>query len=481
MERTLEPHASAPGAAADQQAVQSTVAQKLAEHLATIQINNISAKAKQVAISCIIDTIGVTLLGATEPVVSVLQKSLAADVTQGKALVFGGTRRAGVLEAAFVNGTASHAADYDDMAHAMGGHPSVTLVPVIFALGESLGSTGAEVLEAYVVGFEAECRIGHVVNPDHYERGWHPTSTIGVFGAAAAAARLLKLDLRDTTTALAIAASLGSGVKANFGTMTKPLHVGQCVRNGLMAAQLAAGGFTANPGVLEHKQGYFQAYDGLSNVHIDRLLIGVGEGLEVEQDSVGVKQFPCCGSTHPAVRGMLALRSQGLKPDDVESIEIMTNRRRLPHTNNPSPQSALGAKFSIQYATARALIDGAPRLRHFEGEAFLEPAVRELLAKTSVAAYPPTTKAAAHEEANEMAADLTVVTKAGKTLHSHAPHQLGRGGADPMSIDEMLEKYTDCAGRLLLPSQIDASFQALQQLESCRNVGEIVQLFEVTA
>ncbi len=458
----------------------SSVAAQLAEHLATIQIDSLSCKAKHVATSCIIDTIGVTLLGATEPVVSVLQKSLAGDVTRGKALVFGGRRRAGVLEAAFINGTASHAADYDDMAHAMGGHPSVTLVPVIFALGESLGSTGAELLAAYVVGFEAECRIGHVVNPDHYERGWHPTSTIGVFGAAAAASRLLKLDVSATTTALAIAASLGSGVKANFGTMTKPLHVGQCVRNGLMAAQLAAGGFTANPGALEHKQGYFQAYDGLSNVHIDRLLIGVGKGLEVEQESVGVKQFPCCGSTHPAVRGMLALRNQGLQPSDVETIEIMTNRRRLPHTNNPNPQSALGAKFSIQYATARALIDGAPRLRHFEGEAFFEPAVRDLLSRTSVAAYPTTSAAAHHEETNEMAADLTVVTKAGKTLHSHAPHQLGRGGADPMSVEEMFEKYSDCAGRLLPASQIVDSFKALQQLESCADVGVIAQLFEVT-
>ncbi len=317
MALALETGTAACSAVAAETTAPSTVAQELAQHLATIHLGNISAKAKRVAVSCIIDTIGATLLGATEPVVSVLQKAMAGDVTQGRALVFGGKRRAGVLEAAFVNGTASHAADYDDMAHAMGGHPSVTLVPVVFALGESLGSTGAEALEAYVIGFEAECRIGHVVNPDHYERGWHPTSTIGVFGAAAAAARLLKLDVQDTAVALAIAASLASGVKANFGTMTKPLHVGQCVRNGLMAAQLAAGGFTANPGALEHKQGYFQAYDGLANVHIDRLLMGVGEGLEVEQDSVGVKQFPCCGSTHPAVRGMLALRKEGLLPDEV--------------------------------------------------------------------------------------------------------------------------------------------------------------------
>ena len=205
----------------------------------------------------------------------------------------------------------------------------------------------------------------------------------------------------------------------------------------------------------------------------------MGEGLEVEQESVGVKQFPCCGSTHPAVRGMLALRARGLLPRDVETIEIKTNRRRLPHTNNPSPQSALGAKFSIQYATARALIDGAPRLRHFEGEAFLEPAVRELLAKTTVAAYPPTAAADSHEEGNEMAADITVVTREGKTLHAHAPHQLGRGGKDPMSVAEMFEKYSDCAGRLLPEAQVKASFEALQQLEQCRDVGAIARLFEV--
>ncbi|MFM9928378.1 MmgE/PrpD family protein [Variovorax sp. H27-G14] len=454
---------------------------QLAEHLQTIHIGNISVKAKEVAISCIIDTIGVTLLGATEPVVSVLQKSLVGDVTAGEALVFGGRRRSGVLEAAFINGTASHAADYDDMAHAMGGHPSVTLVPVIFALGESLGSSGAQVLEAYVVGFEAECRIGHVVNPDHYERGWHPTSTIGVFGAAASAARLLKLDAPTTATALAIAASLASGVKANFGTMVKPLHVGQCVRNGLMAAQLAAGGFTANPGALEHKQGYFAAYDGLANVHPERLLMGVGEGLEVEQESVGVKQFPCCGSTHPAIRAMLALREQGLRAEDVETVLIQANRRRLPHTNNPFPQSSLGAKFSIQYSAARALLDGAPRLRHFEGEAFLEPAVRSLLEKISVEAYEPTATAGTHEESNEMASDITVMTRAGAKLASHAPHQLGRGGKDPMSVPEMREKYGDCAGRLLPEAQITASFDALLDLEQCTNVATLARMFEVAA
>lgn len=456
----------------------ASMAVTLAERLSTINIGNISADAKRVAISGIIDTIGVTLLGATEPVVAVLQKALVDDLSGGKALVFGAARRTGVLDAALINGTASHAADYDDMAHAMGGHPSVTLVPVTFALGEALGSTGSEVLEAYVVGFEAECRIGRVVNPDHYERGWHPTSTLGVFGAAAAASRLLKLETERSAIALAIAASFASGVKANFGTMTKPLHVGHCTRSGLMAAQLANVGFTANPGVFEHKQGYLAAYDGLANVHIDRLLDQWGEMLEVEQESVGVKQFPCCGSTHPAVRAMLALRAGGLRPDDVESIAITANRRRLPHTNNPEPTSALGAKFSMQYATVRALLDGPPRLQHFEGDAFLEPAVKKLLAVTSVSAYPESSAEVVHEEVNEMAADITVTTRGGHRIHTHAPHALGRGGKDPMSDAEMWEKYRDCATRLLPEAQAAASFAALKKLETCPRIGEIAKLFE---
>lgn len=456
----------------------ASMAVTLAERLATIDIGNISSTAKRVAISGIIDTIGVTLLGATEPVIGVLQRALVDDLSQGKALVFGGRRRTGVLDAALINGTASHAADYDDMAHAMGGHPSVTLVPVVFALGEALASTGSDVLEAYVVGFEAECRIGRVVNPDHYERGWHPTSTLGVFGAAAAASRLLRLDVERSAVALAIAASFASGVKANFGTMTKPLHVGHCTRSGLLAARLAKAGFTANPGVFEHKQGFLASYDGLANVHIERLLDQWGERLEVEQESVGVKQFPCCGSTHPAVRAMLALRADGLRPDDVESIAITANRRRLPHTDNPEPTSALGAKFSMQYATARALLDGPPRLHHFEGESFLQPAVKQLLAVTSVSAYPERSAQAVHEESNEMAADITVVTRGGKTIHTHAPHALGRGGEDPMSDAEMWEKYRDCSTRLLPEASAAASFEALQALERCERIGNITELFE---
>lgn len=457
-----------------------TVALTLAEHLAQIGKDHLTPAVRKIATLGIIDTIGVTLLGATERVVGVLEKTIADDIAMGPSLAFGGQRRVGVLDAALINGTASHAADYDDMAHAMGGHPSVTLVPVIVAVGEALGSSGLDLVEAYVVGFEAECRIGRIVNPDHYEKGWHPTSTLGVFGAAAAAARLRGLDVQATATALAIAASFASGVKANFGTMVKPLHVGHCARSGLLAAQLAANGCTANLGALEHRQGFFAAFDGLQNVDQGRLLEHWGELLEVEQESVGLKQFPCCGSTHPSILAMFDLARQGLTAQQVESIRIETNRRRLPHTNNPDPNSALACKFSIQYVTARALTDGAVRLGHFENDAHLDPEVRRLMAVTTVAAYAPIDPGA-HEETNEFAADITVVTRDGRRLRGHAPHALGRGPKNPMLKAEMWQKFSDCASRLLPQSQVKASFDALCEMENCPRILDVTRMLERAA
>ncbi len=453
-----------------------TVAQTLAGCLATIVFEGLSETAKQVATASIIDTIGAMLLGASGPVNAALQAALADDLVDGPAFVFGRGSRAGVLDAALINATSAHANDYDDMACSMGGRPSAPLVPVVLALGEALGASGALVIEAYVVGFEAECRIGRVVNPHHYERGWHPTSTLGVFGAAAAAARLLRLDRDRSVTALTLAASMASGLKANFGTMAKPLQVGQCARNGLMAAKLANAGFTANPAALEHPLGFFASYDGLDNIHLERLLDHPSGRLEIEQHSIGLKPFPCCGSTHPVVRAMLALRARGLHPEDIDSVLMSVNRRRLPHTNNPSPRTALEARFSIQYVAARTLLDGPPRLHHFEGGAHLEPDVRSLMRKMSIVAYPAYAGDEGRDERNEFEADVTVLTRSGDQLEANAPHALGRGGVDPMTSDELWTKFSDCASRSLGSVQIGSAFAALQQLVNCTRISDLMDL-----
>lgn len=450
------------------------LATTLASHLANIELVGTSPKARRLASMAIVDTIGITLAGATESATANVQRVLRRYEQRGPALIFGSAQRVGALDAAMINGIAAHAVDYDDMARNMGGHPSVPVVPVVLALGEELNATGAQVLEAFIVGYEAECRIGRVVHPHHYERGWHPTSTLGVFGAAAAASRLLGLDVERTAIALAIAASGASGIKANFGTMVKPLHVGQAARDGLMAALLASEGFTANPSALEHKQGFLQAYDGLDQVHPERML-AERDMLEVEQPETGLKQFPCCGSTHPAILAMITMaEAEAIDATQVTSIHIRMHRMRLPHTDNPDPQSPLGAKFSLQYVTARALIDRQVRLADFEGDAYRQPAIRRLLAVTSIDAFPE------EETGNEFAARVSVQLADGRALEGEAASALGRGPRDPMSDAEMWRKFNDCAVRVLSPGQTRAAFDSLQRIDSDTPIREILAPFAIT-
>ena len=214
----------------------------------------------------------------------------------------------------------------------------------------------------------------------HYDKGWHPTATIGIFGTVAAAARLLRFTPDQTAMALGLAASFASGLKANFGTMTKPLHVGHATRNGLFAALMVKGGFTANPAALEAKQGFLDVFNGPGTYDVDRMLADWYAPLEVEGGGEpGLKPYPCCGSTHASINRMIHLaRTHNVTPERVEKIEVLPHARRLPHTNNPDPRTPLGAKFSVQYVVARALADRAVRLEHFEDDG----AIRSRRART---------------------------------------------------------------------------------------------------
>ncbi len=441
---------------------------QLAEHLTTIDRSTISTDARRLAMMAMTDTIGITLAGSSEAATIIVRRVLGSDRRDGAAAILGTAWRTSILDAALINGTAAHAVDYDDMARNMGGHPSVPVVPVVLALGEQLGASGAAVLDAFIVGYEAECRLGRVVHPHHYQAGWHPTATLGVFGAAAAAARLLGLDVERTAVALAIAASSASGIKANFGTLVKPLHVGHAARDGLMAALLAAEGFTANAAALEHKEGFFAAYDGLDRVQSERML-AEADVLEVEQAETGLKQFPCCGSTHPAILAALDLVArQAIDPAAITNIHIRAHAMRLPHTDNPDPQTPLGAKFSIQYVTARALLDAHVGLADFEGDAYQQPAIRRLLGMTTVAAFP------GDAADREFAAEVTVELIGGRTVTGTAASALGRGPRHPMSDTEMWRKFSDCAAKILSPEQARRAYDLLANFDNNVPIGALL-------
>ncbi len=456
----------APGAA---------IATRLAEKICAFRPEHITARALAASRIAIIDTVGCTLAGIPEPCCRILLETPGVADAPGPALVFGTSRRTSALDAALVNGTASHALDYDDVSGVMGGHPSATVTAPIFALGEQLKASGRRALAAYIVGVETEVRLSRAVNFHHYDKGWHPTATLGTFGAAAAAAHLLQLDVARTARALALAASFASGIKANFGTMTKPLHVGHVGRNGLLAALIAARGFESNPGALEHHQGWFKVFNGEGNYRPERIFADWGAPWEIETAEMGLKQFPCCGSTHPAIAMMLALvREERVTADAVRGIEILAHRRRLPHTDNPDPRTPLAAKFSIQYVAARALADAAVRIRDFEDGAVMEERVRRLLPLITTRAHPDMPD----DSPKQFGAEVTVTLNDGRRLSRRIDHLVCRGGDNPMSAEELFEKFEDCAQRALAHDQIAPLFERLETLETVADLTEVTRLLE---
>jgi len=450
-----------------------TLTQELAKRINALRYEDLPPEAIHWAKVGILDTVGVTLAGALEETTRIVQDALALGAGAGTSLVFGGNLRVSALDAALINGTASHALDFDDMNNTLGGHPSAPILPALFALADETGASGRDVIAAYVAGFETECKLGLGVHFHHYTKGWHPTATLGVFGCAAACSKLMKLPDDKVALALAIAASLASGIKANFGTMVKPLHIGHCTRNGLFAALLARGGFTANPGVFEHKQGFFNVFNGLGNYDAGKVLPTWGQPWDIVKPGIAIKQYPCCGSTHSALDVMLALaREHKPAADDIERVDVWTHSRRLEHTNRPDPKSDLDAKFSVQYCMARAILDRKIAIEHFDGKAYEEPAVRKLLPRVHAAPY----TTAQFPAENHFGAEVKITLKGGKVLGGKTDQPFGRTSDTPLPASLLKEKFENCAVRVLPKERVGPLYSAIQGFENLKDVREVTAI-----
>lgn len=448
------------------------LAQALGERIAALSFAQLPADALRWARMGILDTIGVTLAGAREDAPRLA--ALALELHNGPALVVGTSRRTGMLDAALVNGTASHALDFDDCNNTLGGHPSAPVLSALIPLAEHLGSSGRDFVAAYVAGFEAETKIALAVNFHHYTKGWHPTATLGTFGAAAACAHLLKLDAAGTATALALAASFASGIKANFGTMTKPLHVGHCARNGLYAARLAQVGFTANAArVFEHKQGFLDVFNGPGTYDVQRGLDAWAKPLDIVEPGIAIKQYPCCGSTHPALDAMLELvRQHRPQPGQVERVEAWIHARRLAHTNRSQPNSPLDAKFSLQYVLARALLDGSVGVNDFVEKAYRQPEIEALLPRIQVAAYNEA-GVGGFADSNHFGGLVRITLRDGTVLQAQVDQPLGRTSANPLPHALLRDKFSLCAAAALDKSAIPAIADIIERIDTLASIGEL--------
>ena len=373
----------------------------------------------------------------------------------------------GPPSAALVYGTAAHALDYDDNYHPMAGHATAVLAPAIFALAETRGASGIEVLDAYIVGLEALALVGNGVNLVHYERGWHSTSTLGPFGAAAACARLLGLDKKGVTAALSLAFSMASGSKLQFGTMAKPLHAGLAAQHGVMAAMLAARGVAGVAEPLEGAWGFRDLFAGAGSPGYRPRAIG--RPLAIERYGLKAKIHPCCASVHTAVDALLFLKQKHrFDAGDVESIDVLVNRVSYDNLRYSNPKTDTEARFSMQWAMALALLQDRLGLADFTPAALKRRELRAWLPRIRMR-YTRPGKAHPSMENGREPALTTVLLKNGKKLLRYAQRPKGTLQI-PLSAKELDEKFEDCApGRPALGHMLD-------RLERVRDIRTLTAL-----
>ena len=325
----------------------------LAEQARALRLSDIPETVRSWARQCVLDYVGCGIAGASDELTVILLAEMQENGGKEAASLLGHAGRLPVGSAAIVNGAAAHALDFDDVNLAMPGHPSVAILPALLALAEERGSSGADVLTAFVAGYELQCRIGRTISPGHYDvLGFHSTATVGSFGAAAACAHLMGLDADRFAAALGIAATQAAGLKSMFGTMCKPLHAGKAAYHGVLAAKLAARGFTSRTDAIECAQGFARTHS--PDFNPERAFDTPPSGWWIANNLF--KYHASCYMTHAAIEAARKLREQhGFSPDQVEKIDVRLEESCDRICNIASPVTGLEAKFSLRLTTAMGL------------------------------------------------------------------------------------------------------------------------------
>jgi 2-methylcitrate dehydratase PrpD len=314
------------------------------------------------------------------------------------------------------------------------------------------------------------------VNPAHYEVGWHATSTLGVFGAAAAAGSLLRLAPEAMARALAIAASMSSGIKANFGTDCKPWHGGHAARCGLEAAQLAAAGFTGNPQVLEHGDGFGSTHGAGMKPDWELTVAGLGAPHEITAPGIGVKRFPACASTHQSLDAVLTLRElHGLKPDAIDKVECGVGYMAPHQLIYEGADTGLQGKFSMPYCVSVALLDGAVGLAQFVDERVRRADVQAFMPKVRMFVHPEQTT---RESYPTRFSEVTITLKNGRTLVQRVDQAKG-APRNPLTDAELEVKVRDAAGRVLPKDRVEALRTSVMTLETAADVSAVARLLAI--
>jgi len=441
----------------------------IANFVATVDAGAMPARANFGARIGMLDCVGTMIAGADEEAVKIVAQIVPAYTGNDGAPEIPGGRNLSAGDAALVNGVAAHVLDYDDVG--IDGHPSAAITPAILAEGWTLGSSGEEALAAYVAGYEVWALLQELEPGALHERGFHPTAIWGTLSAAAACARLNRLNADETTNAIAIAASLAAGTVANFGTMTKSLHAGRTAQSGVLAARLAKRGYTASPDVLEHRAGFMHAHSDSGNPAVARGDWGLGENWRLPKMGINIKRYPMCYGTHRAIDAMLDLAQEhNLKSDAIDEIHVRMGDAQDLMLRNRAPKTALEAKFSMEFAMASALIARKVGLKELDDDFVRRSDIVETMGKV--------TRSTTQERLADMppfAPDdrVSIRLKNGTEL-KHEPVVRPKGHWQrPLTEAELREKFLDCTEGRLGRKQAEALFEKLNNLEDVKSLREL--------
>ncbi|MFM0552977.1 MmgE/PrpD family protein [Paraburkholderia sediminicola] len=409
-----------------------------------------------------VDAISCMIAGARTDVARAVGATLE-DVPSGQgASVIGSTRRMSARDAAMADGTSGHALDFDDVLWSQYGHPSVVVLPAALAVAELCAANGREALAAYVLGVEVVSRLGRFVNPTHYEHGWHTTSTIGVFGAALAAARLMHLSVAQTATAISIAASMSGGVRRNFGSMTKPFHAGNAARSGVHAAELARAGMSADGEALEGPAGWFLVLGSRQMPDDAALQAALADGWDLLTPGIALKRYGACGCTHCALDALISLKqTHGFKGADIETIECVSHPLAKKVLQHSRPNTGLEGKFSMEYSLAAAAVDGMLTLAHYEDASVQREDVRRLIPRVR---FVIDEALASGPLADAVPAVITVRLRDGRDFSEQVDVPLGDPRC-PLSDADRRQKLATCVAPSADVATVDALWNRLERLD----------------
>lgn len=430
----------------------------------------VSEKARLLARDAIIDTLACMVAGRHDLSTQTVAKAFMVADTGGVASLITGDRASPIV-AALVNGTAAHALDYDDNFLPGMSHASAVLVPAILALADFDSTSGAQLIDAYLAGLQAQAMVGAGVGQAHYTAGWHGTSTIGTIGTAAATASILGLDAQATASAMVIAVSYASGTKGQFGTLIKPFHAGMAARNAVEAALLAKAGMQARHDILEGEQGFHELFAGDKRLGWDIDAIIEPKQHSIETAGVMPKRHPCCGSTHLIIDGLFDLmREHQFTAHDVVHVEALVGIANYRNLAYPQPENEMQARFSMQYCVARALQQGQLSLADFSPQAVRGFASDPLLQQVTMLSYSRDEEKLAQEKLPHI---VTVQLRDGRELTASREFAVGTL-QQPFSAADRVQKFMDCCGEI---NDAAAIYENLLGLDKAPDLTALKPLF----